>query len=189
MLERGRGRDVPEARVQPHTLDTNLEAITRWEREAMDARSLTERLADAITRTAARGEVVLLHAAWFLFWLAANLGWLPGVTPFDPYPFPLLTTTVSLEAIFLTLFVLGSQERLARQADKRAHLDLQIDLLAEREMTAVLRLLYDIADHLQVKVSVSRDELRDLASRTDIQGLTAKVETVNDESGPARPQS
>src|SRR5918994_1741201 len=62
------------------------------------------------------------------------------------FPFPFLTLTVSLEAIFLALFVLASQNRLARQADRRSHLDLQIDLLAEREMTAVLHLLQDIAD-------------------------------------------
>ena len=59
--------------------------------------------------------------------------------------------TVSLEAIFLALFVLASQNRLGRQADKRAHLDLQIDLLAEREMTAVLQILQDIASHLKVR--------------------------------------
>ena len=68
-----------------------------------------------------------------------------GIRPFDPFPFPFLTMTVSLEAIFLALFVLASQNRLTRQADKRSHLDLQIDLLAEREMTAVLQLLQDIA--------------------------------------------
>jgi uncharacterized membrane protein len=67
-----------------------------------------------------------------------NVGVIRAVRPFDPFPFPCLTMTVSLEAIFLALFVLASQNRLARQTDKRSHLDLQVDLLAEREMTAVL---------------------------------------------------
>jgi uncharacterized membrane protein len=71
-----------------------------------------------------------------------------GIRPFDPFPFPLLTMIVSLEAIFLAPFVLASQSRLARQGDKRTHLDLQIDVLAERETTAVLQLLKDIALHL-----------------------------------------
>ena len=67
--------------------------------------------------------------------------------------------TVSLEAIFLALFVLASQNRLAHQSDKRAHLDLQVNLLAEREMTAVLQLLQDIAAHLDVPMQWLIDRL------------------------------
>ena len=82
----------------------------------------------------------------------------------------------SLEAIFLALFVLASQNRLARQADKRSHLDLQIDLLAEREMTAVLQLLQDIARHLAVQTSVTPEQLRDLMKKTDLRHLTDRME-------------
>ena len=89
-----------------------------------------------------------------------NVGLVPGFAPFDPFPFPFLTMTVSLEAIFLALFVLASQSHLARQSDQRSHLDLQIDLLAEREMTAVLQLLRDIATHLQVDTKVTPSQLR-----------------------------
>jgi uncharacterized membrane protein len=88
----------------------------------------------------------------------------------------LLTTFVSLEAIFLALFVLASQNRLATQADKRAHLDLQIDLLAEREMTAVLQLLQDIATHLGVAHSTGTPQIRDLAKETDVHELTSKLD-------------
>jgi uncharacterized membrane protein len=84
--------------------------------------------------------------------------------------------TVSLEAIFLALFVLASQNRLARQADKRSHLDLQIDLLAEREMTAVLQLLQDIARHLDVKTTITAEQLRDLMKKTDIRGLATRMD-------------
>jgi uncharacterized membrane protein len=84
--------------------------------------------------------------------------------------------TVSLEAIFLALFVLASQNRLARQSDKRSHLDLQIDLLAEREMTAVLQMLHDIALHLKVNTSVTDEQLRDLAKKTDVESLTDRME-------------
>src|SRR5688572_33183258 len=84
--------------------------------------------------------------------------------------------TVSLEAIFLALFVLASQNRLTRQADKRSHLDLQIDLLAEREMTAVLQLLQDIAQHLEVKTTVTSEQLRDLMKKTDLRRLTNRLE-------------
>jgi uncharacterized membrane protein len=83
---------------------------------------------------------------------------------------------VSLEAIFLALFVLSSQNRLATQSDKRAHLDLQIDLLAEREMTAVLQLLQDIAGHLGVAHSVGNLRIEELAQDTDVHELTSKLD-------------
>ena len=91
--------------------------------------------------------------------------------------------TVSLEAIFLALFVLASQNRLSRQADKRSHLDLQIDLLAEREMTAVLQLLQDIASHLRVETSVTPEQLRDLMKRTDLKRLTNRMEELAEPAG------
>jgi uncharacterized membrane protein len=154
----------------------NVEAIRRWEREALHDRSAAERLSDWITWAAASGPVLLFHVGWFAFWVLANLNVLPGIKPFDPFPFPLLTTTVSLEAIFLALFVLASQNRLAHQSDKRAHLDLQIDLLAEREMTAVLQLLQDIARKIGVEGTVTAEQIRDLAKKTDIHKLTDELE-------------
>ena len=157
-------------------LDENVEAIKAWERAILLARSKAEQLSDWIACTAASGPVLLLHVVWFTVWVSANVGVLPGVTPFDRFPFPFLTMTVSLEAIFLALFVLASQNRLARQSDKRSHLDLQIDLLAEREMTAVLTLLEDIARHLDVKTNVTTEQLRDLMKKTDLQSLTTRMD-------------
>jgi uncharacterized membrane protein len=104
--------------------------------------------------------------------------------------------TVSLEAIFLALFVLASQNRLARQADKRGHLDLQVDLLAEREMTAVLQSLQDIARHLEVQTTVTTEQLIDLMKNTDLRRLTDRMdelaEPVNTaalSTGASAPQS
>lgn len=102
------------------------------------------------------------HVLWFGVWVTVNSGMVGRLHPFDPFPFPLLAMTVSLEEMFLALFVLASQNRLSRQADKRSHLDLQIDLLAEREMTAVLQLLQDIAGHLEVQTTITPEQLRDL---------------------------
>ena len=170
----GNGQNVPESPA----VDENVLAIRRWEQEALHSRSASERIADWITGLAGSGPVQLAHVAWFAVWISANTHVIWNVEPFDPFPFPLLTTVVSLEAIFLALFVLASQNRLSHQSDKRAHLDLQIDLLAEREMTAVLRLLHDIANHLAVKVTITPDQLRDLTKKTDIHTLTGKLEDV-----------
>jgi uncharacterized membrane protein len=170
-------------------LEENVEAIKAWERESLLARSRAEQIADWIAGTGAGSPVLVLHALWFGLWVSANVGWIPGVTPFDPFPFPLLTMTVSLEAIFLAWFVLASQNRLAKQSDKRTHLNLQIDLLAEREMTAVLRLLQDIARHLHVSTSVTTEQLRDLAKKTDVRSLTDRMEEFTDATPSALPPS
>ena len=160
----------------PVALEENVETIKVWERATLQARSRAEQVGDWIAGRAASGPLLLLHLVWFGLWVSANVGLLPGVAPFDPVPFPLLTMTVALEAIFLALFVLGSQNRLARQSEKRSHLDLQVNLLAEREMTAVLQLLRDIARHLEVPTSVTPAQLHDLAAKTDLEALTNRIE-------------
>ena len=160
----------------PRTLEENVRAIKEWEQSALHERSRAERVSEWVTSTAGRGQVLFAHLVWFVVWSAINLEAVPGVRAFDPFPFPLLTTIVSLEAIFLALFVLSSQNRLATQADKRAHLDLQIDLLAEREMTAVLQLLQAIAARLGVEHAIDAPRIQELAKETDVHELTSKLD-------------
>jgi uncharacterized membrane protein len=157
-------------------MEENVRAIKAWEQSALHSRSRAERISEWITSTAGRGPVLLAHLLWFAGWAAVNGGLLPAIRPFDPFPFPLLTTFVSLEAIFLALFVLASQNRLATQADKRAHLDLQIDLLAEREMTAVLQLLQDMAAHMGVAHATGSPRIQELAQETNVRELTSKLD-------------
>jgi len=157
-------------------LEENVQAIKRWEKAILLARSKAEQVSDWIVCTAGSGPVLVLHVVWFAAWVIMNVDLIRGIRPFDRFPFPFLTMTVSLEAIFLALFVLASQNRLARQADKRSHLDLQVDLLAEREMTAVLQLLQDIASHLEVRTSVTPEQLRDLMKQTDLRRLTDRMD-------------
>ena len=88
---------------------------------------------------------------------------------------------MSLEAIFLSLFVLASENRLTHQSEKRAHLDLQVNMLAEREMTAVLVLLHDVAKHFNVKTTLSTEMLRDLTEKTDVEKLTHKLGEIPEE--------
>ena len=163
-------------KAEEGALEENVQQIKTWELATLRSRSRVEQLSDWIAAKVASASSMLAHVLWFVFWIVINLGWIPGVTAFDPFPFPFLTLMVSLEAIFLALFVLASQNRLARQADRRSHLDLQIDLLAEREMTAVLRLLRDIATHLDVETTVTAEQLRDLAKKTDVHTLVDRVE-------------
>ena len=159
-----------------NALEENVEAIKSWDRALLLKRSRIERISDNITLAAAAGPSIVLHALWFAAWIAINTGLVPVIRPFDPFPFPLLTMIVSLEAIFLALFVLASQNRLAKQSDLRANLDLQIDLLVERELTAVLQLLNDIAKHLDVDTDVTTDKISDLIKKTDVKKLADEVD-------------
>ena len=181
--------DLANSSARGSALAENVQAIKRWENAILLARSQAERVSDWIAFTAASGPVLVLHVVWFSVWIIINGGAIRGIHPFDAFPFPFLTMTVSLEAIFLALFVLASQNRLARQADKRSHLDLQIDLLAEREMTAVLQLLQDIAQHLAVKTTITAEQLRDLTTKTDLGHLTDRMEELADPVTAASPRS
>lgn len=136
--------------TDPHMTTTLRENIARLkareEREARDA-PLGERLADAITRFAGSMRFVLLHAIVFGGWIIWNLGWIPGLEPFDP-TFVVLAMEASVEAIFLSTFVLISQNRMAASADRRGDLDLHISLLAEHELTRLAGMIERIAERV-----------------------------------------
>jgi uncharacterized membrane protein len=149
--------------------------VAELERTTLSRRSFAAWLSDTITLVAGSAWSIAIHACWFGLWMVANSG-VASLKPFDPFPFSLLTSIVSLEAIFLTLFVLASQNRLTREADKRAHLDLQINLLAEQEMTLVLRLLHEVADHFHLTQTTNSEEFRSLSAATDVVELSRAVE-------------
>jgi len=174
----------PRPAAPPQAVEENIDAVKVWEQAALDRRSAAVQFSEWVTRVLGGGFSLALHFAWFGFWLLANTRMIPGIEPFDRFPFPLLTSMVSLEAIFLSLFVLASQNRLTTQADKRAQLDLQIDLLAEREMTAVLVVLVDLARHMKAPLSLTAEQIQDLAQRTDVPGLVSELERLPDGSAP-----
>ena len=137
-------------------LERNIHALyRRREREAAHA-TREEKAADAITRFTGSMLFVYLHLAIFGFWIVANLGWVPGVPKWDE-SFVVLAMIASVEAIFLSTFVLITQNRMAAAADKRADLDLQISLLAEHEVTKIAAMVAAVADHLGVKTEVDEE--------------------------------
>jgi len=163
----------PESRgLEPS--DRGIRAIAQLERRDQESRSFVDRVSTSITRKAGSGTALVVHAIWFFAWVVANAG-LFGLQPFDPFPFSLLTTIVSLEAIFLTLFVLISQNRMSHEADRRAELDLQVNLLAEQEDTMILRILHDISRHLGLKSTASKD-LAELLKETRLDELSHKLD-------------
>jgi uncharacterized membrane protein len=154
----------------------NVRAIAELERRSIHQRGPADRVSDAIAHFAGSTTFVVVHAVLFAGWIAANVGMVPGVTPFDPYPFAFLTLVVSLEAIFLSIFVLMSQNRMAHLADRRAHLDLQIDLLAEREVTVMLRMLRALCDKQGIRLEGLDRDVQALLEETDISALASDLE-------------
>jgi uncharacterized membrane protein len=138
----------------------NIETIEQHRLEAEQSKSTQDHIADAITWFSGSLPFVYFHVVLFAVWILANLE-IGGFPAFDPYPFGMLTTIVSLEAIFLSTFVLVSQNRQAAIADRRTELDLQINLLTEYEVTRILTLVDGIAERLHVD-NCDSEELADL---------------------------
>ncbi|SFP83416.1 DUF1003 domain-containing protein [Sphingomonas rubra] len=132
-----------------HTLQENIERLAERRRRTAAEAPLGGRLSDAITAFAGSMSFVAIHLTLFGGWIVVNLGWLPIVRPFDP-SFVVLAMVASVEAIFLSTFVLISQNRMAAAADRRADLDLHINLLAEHELSRLTALVARIARKLDI---------------------------------------
>ncbi|MBA2341233.1 MAG: DUF1003 domain-containing protein [Pyrinomonadaceae bacterium] len=135
---------------QSEIIRKNISAVIEMQRKESEAHTLQDKVADAITRFSGSMAFVYLHALWFGIWILLNIGLLhiPHISEFDPFPFGLLTMIVSLEAIFLSTFILVSQNRDAAVNAQRSELDLQVNLLAEQKATKVLETLDHIAQQL-----------------------------------------
>ena len=126
-----------------------------------------------------------VHIVWFGAWILLNTGRL-GMPKFDPYPYGLLTMIVSLEAIFLSTFVLISQNRLSEETERRADLELHINLLTEHELTRVLQMLDAIQDKLGI-VENENSDLADLEMETKPEDVLAEIHRLQEiEAGKRR---
>ena len=156
-------------------LERNIRALKRRrEREQAEA-SLQDRIADAITRFAGSMTFVYLHAVIFGTWAAVNSGLLPILPKWDE-SFVILGTSASVEAIFLSTFVLISQNRMQAAADKRADLDLQISLLSEHEVTKIVAMVAAIADKMGIQTDVD-GEVDELKQDVAPEAVLDKIET------------
>lgn len=141
----------PAPNDMAHIVERNIRALTIRQRAENKVRSWQNRLADTVTAFAGSMAFVFIHLGFFGLWIVWNLGWL-GLKPFDA-SFVILAMFASVEAIFLSTFVLISQNRSAAQADKRAKLDLQVSLLSEHEITRLIMLVTEIARKLNIKIA------------------------------------
>jgi uncharacterized membrane protein len=131
-------------------LRRNIEALRR-ERERDESKaSVQERIAARITRFTGSMRFVYLHLVLLIAWVSINLGWVPAISPFDP-SFVVLAMVASVEAIFLSTFILISQNRAAASDQKRADLNLQMSLLTEHEVTQLVKVVAAIGRKLDVE--------------------------------------
>ncbi len=155
--------------VQEH-----IDLIARHEQEFLARRSLTERLGDWVAARIGSLAFVLAHLLIFLAWVLINTLHL-GVAHFDPSPFSLLSTLFTLEAILLGSFILMRQGRVSRRNEERDHLMLQVLLLTEKEITAVLGVDRQIAEQMGLK-KVTRDKsIEQLSQDTSIETMAQNI--------------
>jgi uncharacterized membrane protein len=150
----------------------NIRAMVELAEEARHERTGMNRVTDAVARVAGSTTFIALHAAWFVTWIAINA----TRFAFDPYPYFLLSLIVVLEAVFLTSVVLLTQNRMTRQAERRAALDLQVNLLSEQELTAMLHMLHGLCARLGVHIDIHDERVQQLLAETDIHKIAVALD-------------
>ncbi len=155
---------------------SHIDSIVKQEEEALERRSSSERFADGVGLFAGSLPFVLFHVALLLAWLLVNCGEIHGIRPFDPYPFSLLGMIVAMEAVILSSFILMRQNRMMRRGELRDHLNLQVDLLAEKEITKVLQMVRAICAHMGLQDIIGDKEIRELSQTTSIESLSQTLQ-------------
>lgn len=165
-----------QKKQSPGAVDQNIRAVAAMQDELENSRGIVDRAADVIGSFTGSMSFVAIHAAWFLLWFLINTGVIPGVPRFDPYPFILLAMIVSVEGVLLSTFVLMKQNRMQQRSDVRHQLDLQINLLAEKEVTKVLQLLRAVAAKMEIETDEDK-ELVEMAQITSVDMLSERVQS------------
>jgi uncharacterized membrane protein len=160
---------------QANHLQEHIAVILKHEEEFLARRTAAERVGDRLGTFVGSLRFISIHVAWFSLWILCNT--LPKrlFPHFDPVPFPLLDTLVALEAIFLASFIVMRQSRLSRRSDERDHLILQVLLLAEKEVTAVLQIERELASRNGLAALATDAEIIELSEKTSIDDVAQSL--------------
>jgi|ERR1700722_4442183 len=169
------------AETSPRDVSQRQKTIKSIKSKADAKRSFQDKIVDRGNSFFGSNVFLYLNIAWFVIWLVINLGRIPGLKPFDPFPFSFLTSSVSLEAIILAIFVLISQNRAAKIADLREEVQLQINIMAEEENTKIMRMIVLLLQKNKIPVPEDK-QLRDLLRKTDTQKIERSVQKQIDKS-------
>lgn len=160
----------------PPSAQANINTVIALEEEARQKRTRADGLSDAIANFVGSIPFVVLHLLWFGVWVVINTGILLAGWKFDPYPFALLCMLVSLEGVLLSTFVLIKQNRMSQRADQRSHLDLQVNLLSEKEITKILQLQRLICARLEIQEADQDSEVTELSSVTAVGNIARELD-------------
>jgi uncharacterized membrane protein len=155
---------------------SHIDSIVKQEEEALEQRSTSERFADAVGIFAGSLLFVLIHLLLLIIWIAVNSRSVVSMKPFDPYPFSLLGVVVAVEAVILSSFILMRQNRMMRRGERRDHLNLQVDLLSEKEITKLLQMVRAICGKMGLEDIMADKEIRELTQNTSIESLSRTLE-------------
>ena len=158
------------------TVQANIQSVAEMQQALEENRTVIDRIADIIGGFSGSMTFVAIHVLWFLTWFLVNTGLIHGIPRFDPYPFILLAMVVSVEGVLLSTFVLMKQNRMQRRSDIRDHLNLQIDLLSEKEVTKALQLLVAICKEMKVDIAQDDRELEEMANVTSVESIAQHVQ-------------
>ena len=185
-VEKGTGmaNEAPQPDQSPlaGVVHRNIETLLNVREQLKDRTKFSDRIADSVGSFAGSMWFVYVHAILFLGWFVINLGWIGFIPPFERFPFVTLTMIASLEAIFLSTFVLITQNRMAAIDDKRSELDLQINLLAEHEVTRLISMVEDIRHHLGI-ATVSTQEIEELKVDVNPEEVWQQIVKAEEERG------
>src|ERR1700748_583917 len=158
----------------PASVGQNIDKIVQSENEALQPRGSKEAITDAVGGFGGTIAFVVTQCLLLVCWITVNAGTIPRLAPFDPFPYPLLSSITSLEAVLLAAFVLMKQNRMGMVADRRDHLDLQVNLLTEQRATQIIQML----DRLSTRLGVDQehDEVsRELGRRVAVEHLVEEL--------------
>lgn len=175
----------------PEHVAESIDEIVRLENRDRAHMGFSDKIASKITAFSGSMLYVWLHVVWFTIWIIANISLLV-FKPFDPYPFGLLTMIVSLEAIFLSTFVLITQNRQAIAADRRSKVDLQVNMIAEREVTKLIEMVRHLHEHLGVDIPDHDQELAEMEKPTHVTKIADAIDEAEqwiDPEGASGPES
>jgi uncharacterized membrane protein len=175
-------QDEPRPGATP-ILDRNVRAVIEHAMEEERSKPTADRIAMTIWRFAGTMNFVYFHIVVFGLWAALDLGWIPGIRNFDP-TFTILGTTAAVEAIFLSAFVLMAQLRMAATADKRNQLDVQVSLVAEQEITHILRLVAAMSERMDIEEAKDpeiQELLRELKPRDVLERIEEHTDAVKEQ--------
>lgn len=161
-------------RRTPAFVSESVEKVIGIENEAAQPRSRSDAIIDLLAGFIGTISFVMLQISACAFWTFVNAGKIPGIAPFDPFPYPLLSAITSFEAVLIAAFVLMRQNRIGMIADRRDHLDLQVNLLTERRATQVIRMLNRLSTHLGVEQPQDTDS-QELEGRVAVEHLVEEV--------------